>query len=188
MCKHAGVKKIVQCEIDEGVVNAAKKFFPSIAKSFADPRVELIIDDAVAYVANAAAETFDVIIVDSSDPVGPAEKLFSPEFYENASRILTKDGIMSTQGECLWLHHDLMKSMLDSNCKSFKSAEYASIQTPTYPCGQICAFTLSKSRNTCKVPGREPSKEMEPELNYYCPEMHRAAFVLPMFLRRKLEN
>jgi spermidine synthase len=91
VCKHGCVEDIVQCEIDEGVVKASKKFFPTIAKSFGDTRLTLIIGDAVNYVKDEAKdESFDVIIVDSSDPDGPAEKLFSEEFYQNASRILTK--------------------------------------------------------------------------------------------------
>ena len=91
VCKHKCVEEIIQCEIDEGVVEASKKFFPNISKSFQDARLKLIIGDAVNYVIEEAIdESFDVIIVDSSDPDGPAEKLFSEEFYKNASRILTK--------------------------------------------------------------------------------------------------
>ena len=91
VCKHNCVEEIVQCEIDEGVIEASKRFFPTISNSFQDKRLKLIIDDAVHYVIDEAKnESFDVIIVDSSDPDGPAEKLFSEEFYKNASRILTK--------------------------------------------------------------------------------------------------
>ena len=91
VCKHNCVEEIVQCEIDEGVIEASKKFFPTISNSFQDKRLKLIIGDAVHYVIDEAEdESFDVIIVDSSDPDGPAEKLFSEEFYKNASRILTK--------------------------------------------------------------------------------------------------
>ena len=91
VCKHDCVEDIVQCEIDEGVVKASKKFFPTISKSFDDTRLTLIIGDAVNYVIEKVEdESFDVIIVDSSDPDGPAEKLFSEEFYKNASRILTE--------------------------------------------------------------------------------------------------
>ena len=85
------MEEIVQCEIDEGVIEASKKFFPTISKSFQDKRLNLIICDAVNYVIEEAKnESFDVVIVDSSDPDGPAEKLFSEEFYKNAARILTK--------------------------------------------------------------------------------------------------
>ena len=91
VCKHHCVEEIVQCEIDCAVIEASKKFFPEMSKSFDDKRLKLIIADAVTYVIEEALnESFDVIIVDSSDPVGPAEKLFSDDFYKNACRILTK--------------------------------------------------------------------------------------------------
>ena len=91
VCKHKCVEEIVQCEIDECVVEASKQFFPAISESFGDSRLNLIIGDAVTYVIKEANDNyFDVIIVDSSDPDGPAEKLFSEMFYKNASRILAK--------------------------------------------------------------------------------------------------
>ena len=97
VCKHDCVKAITMVEIDEGVCNASKRFFPSVSCAFNDPRVTLKIQDAVQFVQDCEEGTFDVIIVDSSDPVGPAEKLFSPEFYARANKLLTKDGVMATQ-------------------------------------------------------------------------------------------
>ena len=97
VCKHNCVEQIVQCEIDSAVIEASKTFLPEISKSFDDKRLKLIIGDAVDFVIEEAKdEIFDVIIVDSSDPVGPAEKLFSEEFYKNACRILTKGMIRSS--------------------------------------------------------------------------------------------
>merc|ERR1712061_575126 len=181
--------KVVQCEIDEGVVNASKKFFPTIAESFEDPRLELVIRDAVHYVENCAPNSFDVIIVDSSDPVGPAEKLFSLEFYRNAQKLLTVDGVMASQGECLWIHQDLMCDMVKTNGQPFASVEYASIQVPTYPCGQISVFMVSKNRpEGCAKPVREPTAEMINKMRYYSKRMHEAAFVLPAFMERKLQE
>merc|ERR1712099_120584 len=83
--------------------------------------------------------------IDSSDPVGPAEKLFSKEFYINAHRILKPGGVLCTQGECLWVHADLIETMLKTNGAHFASAEYATIQVPTYPSGQIGAFLARKA-------------------------------------------
>jgi spermidine synthase len=79
-----------------------------------------------------------------------------------------------------------MKDMIVENGKFFKSAEYASMQTPTYPCGQICAFMLSKSRDSLRTPARQVSAEMEETLQYYSSEMHTAAFALPLFVKRAL--
>ena len=110
VCKHNCVEEIVQCEIDEGVVEASKKFFPTISKSFEDKRLNLIIGDAVNYVIEEAKdESFDVIIVDSSDPDGPAEKLFSEEFYKNASRILTKGIRLQLLVMCYFYQNYILK-------------------------------------------------------------------------------
>ncbi len=120
-----------------------------------DPRVEIKIADAFNYIkSQCAAESFDVIIVDSSDPVGPAEKLFTLEFYQDCARVLTKGGVIATQGESIWLHQELMCGMMkevnqvtagdDSSKPLFAESRYASVQTPTYPCGQISLFVGRK--------------------------------------------
>jgi spermidine synthase len=189
VCKHPGVEKIVQCEIDEGVVNASKQFFPSVAKCYdSDDRFTLNIADAVKYIEEVEEGSVDVIIVDSSDPVGPAEGLFSPAFYEKAHRALAPGGIMCCQGESLWIHADLINQMCDENAKPFASCEYASVQVPTYPCGQIGAFLCQKAKDgmlaTCKKSRRDVNIQ---ELRYYTAEMHEAAFALPKFLKDKIK-
>mmetsp|Transcript_27331 Transcript_27331/g.63726 ORF Transcript_27331/g.63726 Transcript_27331/m.63726 type:complete len:302 (+) Transcript_27331:83-988(+) len=190
VCKHDCIEKATMCEIDEGVVNASKKFFPEISCGFSHPKANLIIGDGVGFAVDAAENTYDVIIVDSSDPVGPAEKLFSEEFYINAARILKPGGVMCTQGECLWVHSELIESLLKDNGKHFASAEYASIQVPTYPSGQIGAFLARKAFTdtsldaSCRVPRRSVPEGMP--LRYYSAEMHSAAFALPAFLRKRL--
>jgi len=208
VCKHGCVERVTHCEIDSGVIEAAKKFFPSVSCAFGDPRVNVIVGDGVALVEKAQEASYDVMIVDSSDPVGPAEKLFSKEFYVNAHRILRPGGVMCSQGECLWVNADLIEAMLKENGQPFAVAEYASIQVPTYPYGQIGAFlarkaaaaaesggggdagagggntcpTASSSSSSCRFPRRMPPSDME--LRYYTPEMHAAAFALPAFFQR----
>lgn len=197
VCKHKCVESIVHCEIDEGVVNASRRFFPEMAKAFDDPRLSLKIDDAVNYVMKECADqSFDVVIVDSSDPDGPAEKLFSAEFYQHAARILSADGVVATQGECLWLNQDLIAELVH-HAKYFDTAEYASIQVPTYPCGQIGAFVATKNdnsceRRSCQVPQRVPRDDTlvggNNSLKYYTSSMHQAAFALPKFMEDRLEK
>merc|ERR1712190_66213 len=188
--KHKCVANVTHCEIDGGVIDAAKKYFPSVSCAFNDPKVNLIVGDGVGFADKAADSTYDVMIIDSSDPVGPAEKLFSKEFYVNAHRILKPGGVLCSQGECLWVHADLIQNMLREFGEPFASAEYASIQMPTYPSGQIGAFLARKAysdaskASTCKKPGRDIPPAME--LRYYSPEMHTAAFALPAFIQRKL--
>jgi spermidine synthase len=189
VCKHQAVEKIVQCEIDEGVINASKRFFPSVAKCYTgEPRYTLNIQDAVKYIEEVEAGSVDVIIVDSSDPVGPAEGLFSPAFYEKAHRALAPGGILCCQGECLWIHAELINQMCEVNAKPFESCEYASIQIPTYPCGQIGAFLCQKAQEGLAASCRRPRRTCDiEELRYYTAEMHEAAFVLPKFVKDKIK-
>jgi spermidine synthase len=184
VCKHKCAEKIVQCEIDEGVVNACKRFFPSVAKCYTgEPRFTLKIQDAVEYIENVDAGSVDVVIVDSSDPVGPAEGLYSPEFYQKIHRALAPGGILVCQSGSLWLDEQQLNQQAKVNAQPFASCEYASIQVPTYTCGQICAFMCQKAQDgmtaTCKKPRRACDIE---ELRYYTPAMHEAAFVLPKFI------
>lgn len=192
VCKHSCVEQVHHCEIDAGVVEAAKAFFPSLAVGFNSPKGKLVIGDGLAFAKDAKDSSYDVVIVDSSDPVGPAEGLFSKEFYSNAHRILRPGGILCTQGECLWIHSELIQEVLNENGAPFASAEYASMQVPTYPSGQIgCfigrkAFADKSGETSCRKPLREVPSDME--LRYYSPEMHAAAFALPAFLRRRLSE
>jgi spermidine synthase len=188
--KHTCVEKVTMCEIDGGVPEASKKFFPNQSTGFGHEKANLVIGDGLAFAKNAADATYDVIVVDSSDPVGPAEGLFSKEFYDNAHRILKPGGILGTQGECLWVHADLIETVLKENGAAFASAEYASMQVPTYPSGQIGAFVGRKAFSdtakdpSCKVPARGVPQDMD--LNYYTSAMHSAAFALPAFLMKRL--
>merc|ERR1711976_1150892 len=131
-----------------------------------NPKVNLIIGDGVGFAERAADCSYDVMIIDSSDPVGPAEKLFSKEFYINAHRILKPGGVLCSQGECLWVHAELIESMLREFGEPFASAEYASIQVPTYPSGQIGAFLARKAysdvskASTCSQPFRAVSQDI----------------------------
>lgn len=187
--KHSMVEKATMCEIDKGVVEASKKFLPKQCLGFGHPKSELRIGDGLAFAKETPDNTFDVIIVDSSDPVGPAAGLFSKEFYDNAHRILKPGGIIATQGESLWIHQELLETVVKENLGNFDSAEYASIQVPTYPSGMIGIFLGRKSYGTgkassCRNAGRPVPADME--LNYYTAEMHTAAFALPAFLLKKL--
>jgi len=188
--KHSCVEKVTMREIDGGVIEAAKKYFPTVSCAYSHPKVDLQVADGVGFCEKSADATFDAIIIDSSDPVGPAEKLFSPEFYVNAHRILKPGGVLCSQGECLWVHADLIADMIGTHGKPFASAEYASIQVPTYPSGQIGAFLARKAAAdsaqlaSCRTPAREVPKDMP--LRYYSTEMHSAAFALPAFLKERL--
>jgi spermidine synthase len=185
VAKHPGVEEIVECEIDEGVILASKQYLPTLAVGFDDPRVTVEIRDGVKFMEENQA-SFDVIITDSSDPIGPATGLFETPFYNAMYKSLREGGIVCTQGECMWLHFHLIKPLIDSIKTTFSSVEYAYTTIPTYPSGQIGFIVASKGRTTCKKPERMPSEELQVTLKYYSPDLHEAAFVLPMFAKRAI--
>lgn len=188
--KHKGVEKIVLCEIDKVVVEKSKEFFPQFLPGFNDPRVTVLIGDGFKHLEELPQGEYDVIIVDSSDPIGPAESLFGTKFYNLAKRALKPNGIICAQGECLWLHLDLIQELLNFNKTQFNSVEYAYTTIPTYPCGQI-GFIICSNGDSCKTPKRTPEESFRPEdvdsLRYYHTDLHRAAFILPKFAQKIFE-
>ena len=132
VCRHDSVEIVDMCEIDAEVVRVAKEFFSeSTATSFGDPRLNLVHDDAAEFIKREGHRMYDVIIVDSSDPVGPAESLFKPEFYLAMSTALSKGGVICTQGECMWLHLPLICDVITSCCDLFPTVEYAFTTIPS---------------------------------------------------------
>jgi len=182
VCKHDTVELIEMCEIDKMVPELSKKYLPTVSTHFDDPRLRLHIGDGCKFLDTKEAE-YDVIIVDSSDPVGPAEVLFEKPFYISMRKALKEGGIVCTQAECLWLHLDIIKNLLDQSKELYKTAEYAFTTIPTYPSGQI-GFVLCSLRDdfTASVPQRKLCSD---ELRYYNDQVHSAAFVLPEFARKK---
>ncbi|KAF3489447.1 hypothetical protein F2Q69_00054416 [Brassica cretica] len=132
VARHASVEHIDMCEIDKMVVDVSKQFFPNVAIGFEDPRVNLVIGGA--FLNNAAVGSYDAVIVDSSDPIGPAKELFEKPFFQSVARALRPGGVVCTQAESLWLHMDIIEDIV-SNCRDiFKgSVNYAWTSVPTYP-------------------------------------------------------
>uniref|UniRef100_A0A7S2HBD7 PABS domain-containing protein n=1 Tax=Haptolina brevifila TaxID=156173 RepID=A0A7S2HBD7_9EUKA len=184
VCRHPGVQKITMCEIDPLVCDVAKQYLSaSTAVAFNDPRVTLVHADAAEYVAKDDQRAlYDVVIVDSSDPVGPAESLFTETFYK-ALRVAMRPGaIMCNQGECMWLHLDLIREVLKHCHSVFPSVDYAFTTIPTYPSGQIGFLMCSTSPGqVLRQPVRTPDPAVSASLKYYSPAVHAAAFVLPVF-------
>lgn len=179
--KHDGVKQVVLCDIDEAVIRVSRQFLPHMSSLLDDPRVTVHIGDGFKFLAENTS-TYDVIITDSSDPVGPAQSLFQKPYFELLHAALTPGGHISTQGECLWLHLPLIKELIETTGKIFAVAEYAFTTIPTYPSGQIGFLVCSKQagRNL-----KEPLRKVS-QTRYYNDQVHRAAFVLPEFARALL--
>lgn len=185
--KHSSVEKVVLCEIDEAVIRVSKQYLPGMAKGFDHPKVEVFIGDGFQFMKEHK-NSFDVIITDSSDPVGPAESLYQQSYYELMHSALREGGIVCAQGENQWLHLDFIKNVMGYAKSVFPSVAYAYTTVPTYPSGQIGFIICSKNEGArLNTPLREESEEDEAKLfKYYNKEMHRAAFVLPQFSKHSL--
>jgi spermidine synthase len=144
--RHPTVERLDIAEIDGMVIDVSKKFFPGMSCGFDDPRVNVNVCDGIKFVGDAEEGSYDAIIVDSSDPVGPACVLFEKPFFEKIYRALKPGGVLCTQGECIWLHAELIKDVLEM-CKGIfvgGSVQYGYCSIPTYPSGQIGFVMCSK--------------------------------------------
>jgi len=184
--KHDQVREVVLCEIDGDVIDVSKTFLPGLAVGYEDPRVSVRVMDGNFFLKEHP-NTYDVIITDSSDPVGPASVLFETPFYRAMFASLHTGGIVCTQGECMWLHADIIKPLMDSIATFYSKVEYAYTCIPTYPSGQIGMILARKGDNTsAKVPLRLPTQQQLNTFKYYTPQLHQASFVLPAFAMRTI--
>lgn len=191
--RHSSVEIIDICEIDKMVIDVSKKFFPDLAIGFEDPRVNLHVGDAVEFLRNTPEGKYDAIIVDSSDPVGPAQELVEKPFFATLARALRPGGVLCNMAESLWLHTHLIQDMISICRETFSSVHYAWASVPTYPSGVI-GFILCSTEGP-SVDFKHPVNPIEKlegalqhqrELRFYNSEMHEAAFALPCFLRREV--
>ena len=197
--KHPEVERITLVEIDPMVVTAAKQFLNLVpSENFDDPRVTIIHEDAADFLRNLRQQeeqiqSYDVILADTLDPLGPAESLFEPEFYEDMHGALKDGGIMCTQGESIWLHKDLIRDLIACCSEMFSSVEYAQCNVPSYPTGVIGFIVARKGGydssllRRCSIPIRRPTPPIQLMLKWYNPSIHRASFVLPPYIQTELE-
>ncbi|KAF8435459.1 Saccharopine dehydrogenase-domain-containing protein [Boletus edulis BED1] len=181
--KHDTVEQVVLCDIDEAVVRVSKIYLPHMSSLLESPRVKVIIGDGFKFLAENES-TYDVIITDSSDPVGPAESLFQKPYFKLLHDALAPGGHVSTQAECLWLHLPLISQLRNMTREIFPVSQYAFTTIPTYPSGQIGFILCSKARERVLS---EPVRKVKDTL-YYNEQIHRSAFVLPEFARMILNE
>ena len=191
--RHPQVEKVTMVEIDEVVVRASKAFLPSLSSSLSDPKLNLIIADGIKYLQQAPDESFDLIVVDSSDPVGPAEGLFSASFYKDVYRALTPNGVMSAQSESPRFNQEAFVSLTHCLQEIFELENVhpylAFIQT--YPTG-MWSFSYCTKNGTHPVKALDTAKSAqfstEHCLQYYNSDIHQAAFCLPTFIKTMLKR
>ncbi len=185
LCRHKCVEKIDLVEIDEEVIDLCRRHFPSIAYAFEDKRVNILIEDGIEYMKNCNEKKYDIIIVDSTDPIGPAVGLFQREFYENCYKALKDDGIINVQSGSPYFQEELLEKVFHSMGEVFPITRTYLAGTPTY--GGMWSFTTgSKLYDPLKGPMRK-DKSVLSDLKYYNEKIHIGAFQLPNYLSRRLE-
>ncbi|MDD3118869.1 MAG: spermidine synthase [Victivallales bacterium] len=182
VARHDSVEHIDLCEIDAKVVEVCRQYVPSMACGFDDPRVAVTIGDGFQFIRDHR-NCYDVIIVDSSDPIGPGEKLFGDEFYALMKEAIKPDGIIATQGESFFMHWQVVRDLMQVVRRHYRYSTYCYMMVPTYPGGTLGVCLGSQQRDVT-VPCRRPSPELQAQLRYYTPEIHRAAQILPAFGER----
>ena len=183
-------KQIDMVEIDRDVVEFAKEYLPSISCGLKDERVNLVFGDGREFVRDKEG-TYDLIIVDCSDPVGPSKVLYEESFYRDAAKALKPDGIFVTQSESPFAQRRVHKKVVEELSRVFKIVRPYLAFIPTYPSG-IWSFTIASNR--LDPLGAPPSAlgklyrefvEKNGELKYYNPEVHYGAFAIPNFVYRE---
>jgi spermidine synthase len=186
--KHSEVEEVTQIDIDERVTRLAERFFPELTGSNGDPRARLRFDDGIRWIKNASAASLELVIVDSTDPVGPAEGLFAGEFYVNALQALAPGGLLVQQSESPLYHMDIIRGMY----AAMREAGFADVKTlffpqAIYPSGW---WSATMARKDAVIEGfREQAAQSMPfETRYYNGDIHRAALAQPEFFRRGLAS
>jgi len=186
--RHAAVVHLTMIEIDAGVVDFSRRYLPDISEgAFDDPRLHLTIADGAAYMRETG-ERFDVIIVDSTDPTGPGEVLFTDSFYGHARRALAPGGILVTQNGVPFLQGGELTNTMRAFKALFADHTCYLATVPTYAGGPM-AFgwgTDGAARNVTVEVLRERLATSGIAPDYYTPEVHKAAFALPGYVARLL--
>ena len=190
--RHQNVKNIDMVEIDANVVEASKAHLPTMSCAFDDPRLNLSIEDGIAFVNSAPDESYDLVIIDGSDPVGPAKGLFSVDFYENCRRVLKNDGLLVTQGESPMFNDRVFVELCRTLRDIFSTPRVHTMlfQIASYPTG-IWSFHLATKGDldVARTAGEGAAAfAQQQQLKYYNAQVHRAAFMLPNYVRDMLNE
>lgn len=179
--KHTDIEKVDMVEIDGGVVEAAKAYLPTLSKSFEDSRLELIIGDGIEFVKDKRG-IYDLAIVDSTDPVGPAEGLFGENFYRDLYHSLSDDGFFVCQSESPFYYAEFQKRLVNTLKKIFPAVYVYTATIPMYP-GSLWTFTVGSKKINPKIISKKEKLDKY-ELKYYNYDIHEACFALPEFVKK----
>lgn len=184
------IDRVTQVEIDEAVVEMAKAYLPKhSAGAYDDERLDLVIADGMDFVRDCTSE-FDVVIVDSTDPIGPGEVLFTDDFYGHAKRCLTEGGVLVTQNGVPFFQPDELKTTFRRLQNQFIDAHFYCAPVPTYYGGFMSFGWASDNAQLRHVPLEKIETRFaaaQLKCRYYNPPIHRASFALPQYMLDMLE-
>lgn len=189
LTRYEGIERIDLVEIDRQVVDACREFLPQTACGFNDPRVSIVYVDGLKYVRDRKNE-YDLIIVDSTDPFGPGEGLFTREFYGNCYKALTDDGILVNQQESPFYQNDAiaMQRAHKRIVETFPICRVYQAHIPTYSSGHwLFGFASKKYRPVDDFKPQE-WKQLNLKTRYYDTKLHVGAFLLPAYVKQLLED
>jgi spermidine synthase len=187
--KHPNVEQATMVEIDASVVALCREHLPTIsAGAFDDPRARLIIADGTKFVADTD-EDFDIVIIDSTDPIGPSVPLFDTDFYRDCRRIIGKNGILLRQAGVPFFQQDVYVTAYQRLSTIFDNCALALVPVPTYCGGHMALAWGSDNHDYRKITLDEIADRIRTagiETRYYNAEIHQSAFALPQFMKTAL--
>jgi spermidine synthase len=190
--QHRSLTRAVMVEIDGEVIRLSKEFLPNIAgDAWDDPRAEIIVGDGIDYVKNAPDASFDVIIVDSTDPIGVGEVLFTDDFYQNCARVLTTRGLVVNQCGVPFMQADELRETTARRARFFPHVGAYVAAVPTYVGGFMTLGFAAKTAGLHEVPVGEIRRRAEASgilglTQYWTPQIHAGAFDLPPYIAKHL--
>nr|UWI51029.1 polyamine aminopropyltransferase [Clostridioides difficile] len=190
LSRYPKVEKIDMVEIDKMVVDVSKEYIEICSCKLDDERVNLYFEDGVKFVKEACDKSYDLIIVDSTDPIGPGEGLFSTDFYRDCYRILTDDGILVNQSESPYFEFNAkeMKRANDKLKGIFPISKVYQAHIPTYPSGHWLFGFASKKLDPIKNQDRDGWEKLNLKTKYYNSDIHVGSFMLPQYVKEMLNE
>ena len=189
LTRYSHIEKIDMVEIDKLVVDVSREYLPITASKVDDPRVSLYFEDGIRFVADTK-EIYDLILVDSTDPIGPGEGLFTTEFYQNCFNILSDNGILVNQSESPYYNqfsHE-MKRAHKKIKNIFPISKVYQFHMPTYPSGHWLFGFASKKLDPIKDVDFDKWNALGIKTKYYNPQLHVGCFALPSYVQEMLDN
>jgi len=185
--KHSDVQKVTQVDIDERVTRLSEQYFPELCTANNDPRAELLFADGIKWIKDAEAGSIDIIIIDSTDPVGPAEGLFAIDFYRDCFKALSSDGIVVQQSESPLLHSQSIIKKVHQDMKrvGFANTHTMPFPQPVYPTGWWSATMALKSGSVSSF-RKEDIDRRRFTTEYYNLDIHQGALAIPEFMKKIL--